>query len=149
MNPSDEQYFFDLATKVIANRASDGERQEFEALLNQSSDHRERFEVFKTDLIVAKDIVSLIDAADATGAGLNEKQLERLQRDVDEASSTPGHGKSYHTFYLIILLLGLLFALAVGIFINISSNRTLALTADDISTPDEIIKIVINTLNNR
>lgn len=149
MNTSEEQYFFDLAIKVIANRATDKERREFEALLTESAEHRERFEVFKADLVVAKDIVSLIDAADAKGDGLNEKQLARLQKDVDRVTTQTKGRKSKNKFYLILIMLGLLLAVIVTIFNFSFRNRTETLTPDDISTPDGIIAITINKLNSR
>jgi len=147
MNPSEEQYFFDLATKVIANRATEKERSEFEHLLTASAEHRERFEVFKADLIVAKDIISLIDAADAKGAGLNEKQLARLQNDVERVSSQTKAGKPNRRTFLYLILLGII--ITVGTLIYVSTPGTKTISKEDTETPDGIIVVTINTLNNQ
>lgn len=147
MNPSEEQYFFDLATKVIANRATEKERSEFENLLAVSAEHHDRFEVFKADLIVAKDIVSLIDAADAKGAGLNEKQLARLQKDVESVQPQTKAGKSNRRTFLFLILLGL--TIAVGTFIYVSTAGQKTISKEDTETPDGIIVVTINTLNNQ
>ena len=83
MNPVEEQYFLDLATKVIAKRATLEEIREFEVLLSQSSEHRERFETFKTDVIVAKDIMTLVSATEAKGPGLTPDQFSKLKKEID------------------------------------------------------------------
>ena len=83
MNASEEQYFLDLATKVIAKRATAEEVREFDVLLAQSSEYRERFETFKTDVVVAKDIMTLVSATEAKGPGLTPLQFSQLEKEIN------------------------------------------------------------------
>jgi len=140
MTPNEEQYFFDLATKVIAKRATRDEAREFEVLLNQSAEHRDRFEMFKTDLTLAKDILSLVDASEAEGAGLSEPQLSRLKDEVSWLAVQTKKKKAKRIIRLILISIGLLIVAAVAIYIYVSSTRTDTLTGADMKTPDEVIK---------
>jgi hypothetical protein len=139
MNPNEEQFFLDLATKVIAKRATTEEVRKFEVLLSQSSEHRERFETFKTDVVVAKDILTLVSATEAKGSGLTPAQFSRLEKELNELAKKRRW----------LIGFGILTLLVIGILIYTRSNRIELLTSDDIATPDGIIVTTINALNNR
>jgi hypothetical protein len=100
MTPETEQRFLDLATKVSAGRATDLEAEALRKLLAEFADQRERFEALKTDIIVAKDIITLIDASEATGPGLTDAQLLRLKKELGAAHKTPNHRRWLGLFLL-------------------------------------------------
>jgi hypothetical protein len=145
MNPDEEQYFLDLATKVIANRANTEEVREFEMLLSQSSEHRERFETFKTDVVVARDIMTLVGAAEAKGPGLTPTQFSRLEREIHALARKRAMRRwLIGVAILLLLIVAVLIALKV-----ITRSNSETLTSDDISVPDGVMIVTINKLNAR
>jgi hypothetical protein len=144
MTPNEEQYFFDLATKVIAKRATHDEARQFETLLNQNDEYRDRFEMFKADVIVAKDIISLVDASEAKGAGLSEAQLSRLKDEVGKMAAKTKKERAKRIIRLVLIFIGLLIAVVVGILIYKFSGSKDTITGEDMTTPNAIIRSIPN-----
>ena len=84
MNPN-EQEFFDLAMKVVAGHASASEQAELRALLADDPALKAEFERLRMDAELAKEVVPLIEATQATGPKLPEYARERLRAKVRQS----------------------------------------------------------------
>jgi hypothetical protein len=84
-----DQPFFDLAMKVIAQQATDAERTNLEALLAQEPKLRAEFERLETDVRVAKDALPFIAASTASGGEFPAYARERLQTAVRQTLGRP------------------------------------------------------------
>lgn len=88
-----DQRFLALATHTLANRATQEEQAEFQRLLAADPENVRRFDQIRAELVIAKDILSLIAASEARGPGLSEQQIHRLRAAVDKDLGNPGRRK--------------------------------------------------------
>jgi hypothetical protein len=91
--------FFDLAVKAIAGQATEVERAELDGLLAREPELRTEFARLQADARVAKDVLPLLDATQATTGELPAYAHGRLQTKVRQtfgqptAPSNAGHEK--------------------------------------------------------
>jgi hypothetical protein len=84
-----DQRFFDLAMKAIAHQATDAEQAELEALMAREPASRAEFARLQGDVRLAKEVLPLVDATQATGAEFPAYARERLQTKVRETLGRP------------------------------------------------------------
>ena len=84
-----DQRFFDLAMKAIARQASEAERAELDALLAREPQRRAEFEGLQADTRLAREVLPLVDATDATAPELPGYVRERLQTKVRQTLGRP------------------------------------------------------------
>src|SRR5260370_3294463 len=84
-----DQEFFDLAMKVIARQASDDERAEVDALLASQPKLKAEFERLEADARMAREVLPLMEAAEATAGELPGYARGRLQTKVRETLGRP------------------------------------------------------------
>ncbi len=84
-----DQRFFDLAMKSIAHEATDAERAELDALMAREQGLRAEFARLQANVRLAKDVLPLVDATQATGAELPAYARGRLQTKVRETLGRP------------------------------------------------------------
>jgi hypothetical protein len=90
MNPMmNDERFFDLAMKVIGQRATDPERAELDAFLTREPAMRAEFERLQADARLAKDAMLLVDATRATGDKFPAYARGRLQTKVRQTLGRP------------------------------------------------------------
>ena len=90
MNPMmNDERFFDLAMKAIAQQATDVERAELDALLAREPAMRAEFARLQADARLAKDALSLVDATKAAGDKLPAYARGRLQTKVRQTLGHP------------------------------------------------------------
>jgi hypothetical protein len=88
MNMNKER-FLNLAIKVIARQATDGERAELDAMLATQPELHGEFARLETDARVAKDVLPMIDAMEATAGKFPSYARERLQTKVRQTLGRP------------------------------------------------------------
>lgn len=81
---ADDQHFFDLAMKSIAGQASASEQAELDSLLVSQPELKAEFEQLKSDVRVAKEVLPLVEAAEAPPGKLPEYAHGLLQTKVRE-----------------------------------------------------------------
>src|SRR3989442_1370811 len=79
-----EQQFFDLAMKAIADQASDAERAELDALLADKPEWKAEFERLRADARIVREVLPLVSATQATAGELPAYARGRLQTKVRE-----------------------------------------------------------------
>ncbi len=84
-----DERFFDLAMKVIARQAGDAERAELDALLAREPELRAEFARLQADARVAKDVLPLANAMEATAGEFPAYARERLQTKVRQTLGHP------------------------------------------------------------
>jgi len=84
-----DERFFDLAMKAIAQQATDVERAELDALLAREPAMRAEFARLQADARLAKDALSLVDATKAAGDKLPAYARGRLQTKVRQTLGHP------------------------------------------------------------
>ncbi len=84
-----DQYFFDLAMKVIAGHASDAERTELNGLLVGKPEFKAEFERLQSDVRTAKETVGLVSATMAPAGELPAYARGRLQTKVRQTLGRP------------------------------------------------------------
>jgi hypothetical protein len=89
MNSVNDQRFFDLAMKVIGRQSSDVERRELEALLAAEPELRVEFERLQTEARVAKEVLPLLAATEASAGAMPAYARERLQTKVRQTFGRP------------------------------------------------------------
>lgn len=89
MNSTSDQRFFDLAMKVIADRATAQENADLERLISAEPDLRAELEKLRAEARLAKGILSLASAAESTEAELPGYVRERLQTKVRQTLGQP------------------------------------------------------------
>jgi hypothetical protein len=77
-----EQEFFDLALKVIAQQASEAERAELDTQIARQPELKAEFERLQGDSRLAREILPLVNATEATAPELPAYVRERLQTKV-------------------------------------------------------------------
>lgn len=137
MTLGDEEQFVRLAIKVLAKSANPQELQEFQSLLAQSAEHRDRFEQLKGDLIIAKDVLSLLAASDATGAGLTDEQLGNLKTQVAANITRPRRRRRICITLMVCLVSGLMVLLAT----NPALKEWLGKRLGSPSPPEPVVEI--------
>ena len=77
-----EQEFFDLALKVIAQRASEAERAELDTLIARQPELKAEFERLQADTRLAREVLPLVNATEATAPELPGWARGQLQTKV-------------------------------------------------------------------
>ena len=81
--------FFDLAMKVIARQATEAERAELDALVARQPELKAEFECLQTDVRLAREVLPLVNATEATVPELPAYARGRLQTKVRETLGRP------------------------------------------------------------
>ena len=124
-----EQEFFDLALKVIAQQASEAERAELDTLIARQPSLKAEFERLQADARLAREVLPLVNATEATAPELPAWARGQLQAKVREAlgrpqASTPSAGdEERRVMWRWRWLLGLAAATAVIALIAIPLLR--------------------------
>jgi hypothetical protein len=88
-----DDYFFDLAMKVIARQATEAERAELDALVARQPGLKAEFERLQADVRLAREVLPLVSATEATAPELPAYARGRLQTKVRETlGQPPAHG---------------------------------------------------------
>ena len=90
MNSMNDERFFDLAMKVIANQSTDTERAELDALLAGQPELKAEFERLRGEATLAKEVLPLVDATEATTGEFPAYARGRLQTKVRQTLGRPG-----------------------------------------------------------
>ena len=84
MNTMNDERFFDLAMKVIAQQATDAERTELNSSMVEDPNRKAEFEGLQTATKLAKDVVPLLEATESTAGEFPMYARGRLQTKVRE-----------------------------------------------------------------
>jgi hypothetical protein len=84
-----DDHFFDLAMKVIARQATEAERAELDALVVWQPDLKAEFERLQAEVRLAREVLPLINATEATAPELPAYARGRLQTKVRETLGRP------------------------------------------------------------
>ena len=88
-----EDRFFDLAMKSIARQATEAERAELDALVVRQPELKTEFERLQADVRLAREVLPLVSATEATAPELPAYARERLQTKIRETlGRPPAHG---------------------------------------------------------
>lgn len=113
-----DDHFFDLAMKVIARQATEAERAELEALVARQPELKAEFERLQADVRLAREVLPLVNATEATAPELPAYARERLQTKVRETLGRPQlpEEDALGTLWKWRWMLGLAAATAVVVF---------------------------------
>lgn len=89
MNTMNDDRFFDLAMKVIANQAADAERAELDALVAASPELEAELARLRSEAAVAKAALPLVEATEATAGKVPAYARGRLQTKVRQTLGRP------------------------------------------------------------
>ena len=89
MNTMNDDRFFDLAMKVIANQATDAERAELDALVAARPELEAELTRLRSEAAVAREAVPLVDAVDAAAGTVPAYARGRLQTKVRQTLGRP------------------------------------------------------------
>ncbi len=89
MNSMNENRFFDLAMRSLARQATDAERDELNSLVANHPEFKAEFERLRAEVILAKETLPLVEAAEATSGALPGYARERLQTKVRQTLGRP------------------------------------------------------------
>ena len=84
MNTMNDERFFDLAMKTIAQQATDAERVELNSLLVQEPKFKVEFERLQAETKLAREVVPLLAATESTAGEFPAYARGRLQTKVQE-----------------------------------------------------------------
>jgi hypothetical protein len=84
-----DNHFFDLAMKVIARQANEAERAELDALVARQPELKAEFERLQADVRLAREVLPLVSATEATAPELPAYARGRLQTKVRETLGRP------------------------------------------------------------
>jgi hypothetical protein len=84
-----DDHFFDLAMKVIARQATEAERAELDALVARQPGLKAEFERLQADVRLAREVLPLVSATEATAPELPAYARGRLQTKVRETLGRP------------------------------------------------------------
>ena len=84
-----DDHFFDLAMKVIARQATEAERAELDFLVARQPELKAEFERLQADVRLAREVLPLVSAAEATAPELPAYARGRLQTKVRETLGRP------------------------------------------------------------
>ena len=141
--PMSDPRFFDLALKAIAQQASGAERAELDALLAREPELRAEFELLRGDVRLAKDVLPLVGATQATAGEFPAYARGRLQTKVREtlgqpqSSAAPASNAPIQMIWRWRWLLGLATAAAVIIIVAIPVLR---------QTPEPVAQVATQTV---
>lgn len=82
MNGMNDQHFFDLAMKVIANQATTAERGELDSVVAGNPQLKAEFERLRAESRALKEVLPLVEATDAKAGELPGYARTRLQTKV-------------------------------------------------------------------
>jgi hypothetical protein len=85
---NDDQ-FFDLAMKVIARQATEAEQAELDALVARQPELKAEFQRLQADVRLAREVLPLVSASQATAPELPGYARGRLQTKVQETLGRP------------------------------------------------------------
>ena len=111
--------FFDLAMKVIARHATDAERAELDALVARQPELKAEFERLQADVRLAREVLPMVSATEATAPELPVYARRRLQTKVRETLGRPpvtdrgSEGNAFEALWKWRWILGLAGATAV------------------------------------
>ena len=109
-----DQRFFDLAMKVIAQRCTEAERAELEALVSGNSEFKAEWERLQMDAKLAREAAPLRTAMESSQPAFPAYARERLQTKVRQTLGSPNPAK--HRGWNWRWALGLAAATAVIVF---------------------------------
>src|ERR1035437_2107759 len=84
-----DDHFFDLAMKVIARQATEAERAELDALIARQPELKAEYERLQADVRLAREVLPLVSATEATAPELPAYARGRLQTKVRETLGRP------------------------------------------------------------
>jgi len=84
-----DDHFFDLAMKVIARQATEAERAELDALVARQPELKAEFQRLQADVRLAREVLPLVSATEATAPELPAYARGRLQTKVRETLGRP------------------------------------------------------------
>ena len=84
-----DDHFFDLAMKAIARQANEAERAELDALVARQPELKAEFERLQADVRLAREVLPLVSATEATAPELPAYARGRLQTKVRETLGRP------------------------------------------------------------
>jgi hypothetical protein len=84
-----DDHFFDLAMKVIARQATEAESAELDALVARQPELKAEFERLQADVRLAREVLPLVSATEATAPELPAYARGRLQTKVRETLRRP------------------------------------------------------------
>jgi hypothetical protein len=114
-----DDHFFDLAMKVIARQATEAERAELDALVARQPELKAELERLQADVRLAREVVPLVNATEATAPELPAYARGRLQTKVRETLGRPQvpEEDALGTFWKWRWMLGLAAATAVVLLV--------------------------------
>jgi hypothetical protein len=89
MNSVNDARFFDLALKVIARPSREAERREPDGPLAAEPELRAEFERLRAEARLAKDVLPLVAATEASAGEMPAHARERLQTKVRQTLRRP------------------------------------------------------------
>ena len=93
MNGMNDQRFFDLAMKVIANQATDAERAELDSAVAGDARLKAELERLREESRVFKEVLPLVNATEATSGELPGYARTRLQAKVRQTLGRTGEAE--------------------------------------------------------
>ena len=119
-----DQRFFDLAMKAIARQSTEAERAELEAMIAREPELKAEWEKLQADARLAREVVPLVAATQASGGEFPAYARKRLQTKVRQ---TLGGFRSASARPRRAWLLGLSGAAAAVVLLVLFSSRPSAL----------------------
>ena len=116
-----DDHFFDLAMKVLARQATEAERVELDALVARQPELKAEFERLQADVRLAREVLPLVSATEATAPELPAYARGRLQTKVRETLGRPQvpseapEDDALRTLWMWRWILGLTAATAVAV----------------------------------
>jgi len=114
MNSMNDQRFFDLAMKVIAQHCTEAEREELEVLVSGSSERKAEWARLQADARLAREAAPLRTAMESSQPEFPAYARERLQTQVRQTFGSPATAKRREWKWRWVL--GLATATAVIVF---------------------------------
>lgn len=115
-----EERFFDLAMKVVAQHATDAERAELDELLAANPELSQDLEQLRTDVSTAKETLPLVNATKESGVELPGYARRRLQSKVRQTLGQPAEKKQPQHKWSWGWILGFAAAAAVLVFLFVA-----------------------------
>lgn len=113
MNPMNDQRFFDLAMRAIRHQATEAERAELDAAMANQPELRTELERLQADERLAREVLPVAAASEATEAELPGYARGRLRTKVRETFGTPTAAAERKQFWMRWGWIGLAAGVAV------------------------------------